>query len=152
MDGVRSGRQYRRSARRRRGPNAALSIRQPWASLIINHGKDIENRGWSTRVRAESRARRQRLLADRNYRMAHREHDARASSRRRTGVDPTRRVHRHRRLSTALTDSDTPPVHGPFGFVLRDPQPIDFVPWRGQLGFFDVPWPLPAREKSDADR
>ena len=29
----------------------ALSIRQPWASLILNAGKDIENRCWPTKVR-----------------------------------------------------------------------------------------------------
>ena len=28
-----------------------ISIRQPWASLIIHHGKDIENRDWGTNVR-----------------------------------------------------------------------------------------------------
>lgn len=29
----------------------ALSIRQPWAWLILNGWKDIENRDWTTRVR-----------------------------------------------------------------------------------------------------
>jgi hypothetical protein len=29
----------------------ALSIRQPWAWLILNAGKDIENRDWLTRFR-----------------------------------------------------------------------------------------------------
>lgn len=29
----------------------ALSIRQPWASLILKAGKDIENRCWQTKVR-----------------------------------------------------------------------------------------------------
>jgi hypothetical protein len=29
----------------------ALSIRQPWASLILFAGKDIENRNWSTATR-----------------------------------------------------------------------------------------------------
>ena len=29
----------------------ALSIRQPWAWLILNAGKDIENRSWYTSVR-----------------------------------------------------------------------------------------------------
>ena len=28
-----------------------LSIRQPWAWLILNAGKDIENREWPTRFR-----------------------------------------------------------------------------------------------------
>jgi hypothetical protein len=28
-----------------------LSVRQPWASLIVNGVKDVENRTWSTRFR-----------------------------------------------------------------------------------------------------
>jgi len=32
-------------------PVYALSIRQPWAWLIVNGWKDIENREWSTRFR-----------------------------------------------------------------------------------------------------
>lgn len=31
----------------------ALSIRQPWAWLILHGGKDIENRGWYTSFRGE---------------------------------------------------------------------------------------------------
>ncbi|WP_229215634.1 ASCH domain-containing protein [Duganella sp. CY15W] len=31
----------------------ALSIRQPWAWLIVNGYKDIENRSWSTNVRGK---------------------------------------------------------------------------------------------------
>lgn len=31
----------------------ALSIRQPWAWLILHAGKDIENRVWQTRFRGE---------------------------------------------------------------------------------------------------
>ncbi len=29
----------------------ALSVRQPWAWLIVNGCKDIENRDWSTKLR-----------------------------------------------------------------------------------------------------
>ena len=29
----------------------AISIRQPWASLILKCGKDIENRSWPTKFR-----------------------------------------------------------------------------------------------------
>jgi len=132
----------------------ALSIRQPWASLIINHGKDIENRGWSTRVRGRilvhaakgcSRTELQDGLHTASMTLGHRV-VAELESIQRGGFIGTVEI------VDCVTDSDTPWFYGPFGFVLRDPQPIDFVPWRGQLGFFDVPWPLPAREKSDADR
>ena len=50
--------------------------------------------------------------------------------------------------------SDSPWFFGRFGFVLRDPKPLPFVPWKGQLGFFDVPASaLPSNaEFSGADR
>src|SRR2546430_4549867 len=32
-------------------PDLALSIRQPWAHLIINACKDVENRDWPTKIR-----------------------------------------------------------------------------------------------------
>ena len=38
-----------------------------------------------------------------------------------------------------VSASASPWFVGEFGFVLRDPQPLPFTPWKGQLGFFDVP-------------
>ena len=32
-------------------PSLVISVRQPWAWLIMNAGKDIENRTWRTDVR-----------------------------------------------------------------------------------------------------
>lgn len=29
----------------------ALTVKQPWASLIVHGGKDVENRSWTTRYR-----------------------------------------------------------------------------------------------------
>lgn len=35
--------------------------------------------------------------------------------------------------------SDSPWYFGDYGFVLRNATPLPFVPWSGQLKFFDVP-------------
>jgi hypothetical protein len=35
--------------------------------------------------------------------------------------------------------SASPWFFGGFGFVLRDPKPLPFIPWKGQLGFFEIP-------------
>jgi hypothetical protein len=43
-------------------------------------------------------------------------------------------------------ETDSPWFQGAYGFVLRDPKAFsaeDFVPYKGQLGFFDVPGVLP---------
>lgn len=132
----------------------ALSIRQPWASLIIKAGKDIENRDWPTRVRG-------RILVHAAKGMTHDEYEdailfavgAIRRDPRNAGATKTRTL---RELGFAREDlerggfvgtveivdcvqaSESPWFMGRYGFVLRDPQPMEFVPWKGQLGFFEV--------------
>lgn len=133
----------------------ALSIRQPWASLILKAGKCIENRNWPTKVRG-------RVLVHAAKGMTRDEHeDAIAFAVEAIKTDPrnaeaTRRT-TLRDLGFAFEDlprggiigsveivdcvraSESPWFVGEFGFVLRDPKPMPFTPWRGRLGFFDVP-------------
>ena len=133
----------------------ALSIRQPWASLILKAGKNIENREWPTKYRG-------RILVHAAKGMTRAEHEdaiafaveaIRADPR---NADATKKV-TLRELGFAFDDlprggivgsveivdcvrtSDSPWFVGSYGFVLRDPQPLPFTPWIGQLGFFDVP-------------
>lgn len=133
----------------------ALSIRQPWASLILKAGKDIENRDWPTKYRG-------RILIHAAKGMTRAEHEdaidfavqaIRADQR---NKNATRRVTLRElgfdfdalprggivgsvEITACVTDSASPWFVGRYGFMLRDPQPLPFVPWRGQLGFFDVP-------------
>jgi len=119
----------------------ALSIRQPWAWLILHAGKDIENRDWATNVRG-------RILL----------HAAKGMTRDQyqNGQDTLRDIEPFRLLppfeslarggivgSVELADcvraSRSPWFFGDYGFVLRDPERLPFIPWRGELGFFDVP-------------
>lgn len=120
----------------------ALSIRQPWAWHILNSGKDIENRDWPTRFRG-------RVLIHASKGMTRAEYE--------DGQDPLwahkgpvielppiERLERGGIVgSVGIVDcvavSDSRWFFGRFGFVLRDPKPMPFVPWKGQLGFFDVP-------------
>lgn len=133
----------------------ALSIRQPWASLILKAGKDIENRCWPTNVRG-------RILIHAAKGMTRDEHDdALAFGIAAIRADPKNagatKVVTLRDLGFAfdelerggivgsveivdcVRDSKSPWFMGEFGFVLRDPQPMPFVPWKGRLGFFEVP-------------
>lgn len=125
----------------------ALSIRQPWASLIIHHGKDVENRDWPTRVRGRIlvHAAKGCTIAE----LADGLETARAITRKRI-MGELSSFDRGGLIGTVeivdcVTESDSPWFVGKFGFVLRDPRPMKFVPWRGQLGFFEAPWPLPGR-------
>ena len=133
----------------------ALSVRQPWASLILKAGKDIENRCWPTKVRG-------RILIHAAKGMTRAEHeDAIFFAVEAIKADPRNAVTNKRttlrelgfafedlerggfvgsvEIMGCVTTSDSPWFVGDFGFVLRDPQPLPFVPWKGQLGFFDVP-------------
>ena len=38
-----------------------------------------------------------------------------------------------------VSKSDSGWFVGDFGFMLRNPMPFPFTPWKGQLGFFAVP-------------
>jgi hypothetical protein len=133
----------------------ALSIRQPWASLIIKAGKDIENRGWPMKFRG-------RILVHAAKGMTRGEHeDAIAFAVEAIRADPRNAGAQKKTTLRSLgfefealqrggfigtvevvdcvRHSPSPWFVGEFGFVLRDPRPMPFVPYRGQLGFFEVP-------------
>lgn len=114
-----------------------LSIRQPWAWLVVNGHKPVENRDWSTDFRGQ-------VLVH-----AGKTFEAEAID----GI-----LDWFPRLATVLPQQyelggivgvatitgcvrelDTPWFTGPYGFTLADARPLPFRPWRGQLGFFDVP-------------
>lgn len=123
----------------------ALSIRQPWAWLIIHGGKDIENRDWSTKFRG-------RVLVHASKGMTREEwsdawnfaHGSGASPK---AIDAGLTFENVQRggivgsvdIVDCVTESESRWFMGRFGFVLRNPRPMPFVPWKGRLGFFDVP-------------
>ena len=43
------------------------------------------------------------------------------------------------RVVDAVREHQSPWFFGPLGLVLADARPIAFVPFKGMLGFFDVP-------------
>jgi hypothetical protein len=121
-----------------------LSIRQPWAWLILHAGKDIENRKWSTRVRG-------RILIHAAKGMTRQEYEdgemmARDASIRRPFVDgfeiPKAEALERGGIvgSVEIVDCvqqcESPWFVGRYGFVLRNPEPLPFRPMRGALGFF----------------
>lgn len=120
----------------------ALSVRQPWAWLIIHAGKDIENRSWKSFYRGPLiiHASRTMGLADYNAAMRFLADDCFAhitlpspGQLERGGI--IGRVN----MIECLEDDDSPWFCGPFGFVLRNPEPFPFIPVKGALSFFDIP-------------
>lgn len=122
----------------------ALSIRQPWAWLIVHGHKDIENRNWPTRFRGP-------LLVHAGRTMTRRYHSAVIANLVRRGLCPPELptwdnlplggLVGWTHLADCVTDHPSPwkDAVSRHGFVLRDSRPIAFVPCKGQLGIFHVP-------------
>ena len=122
----------------------ALSIRQPWAWLIIHGGKDIENRSWHTKYRG-------RFLVHASQGMTCGEYDEALDLVHDIGsMELYQRFPSFNALqrggiigSVELVDSlDTsysPWYMGQKAFLLRDPKPLPFTPFKGPLSFFEVP-------------
>lgn len=118
----------------------ALSIQQPWANAIIygtNVGfKDIENRTWNTSFRGKFYVHVGQKIDKESIR----------------GFDNLAIYLNNPDLKTGgiigivELEHVFPPndginnnlwkIHGQYGFLLRNPQPIEFIPCKGQLGFF----------------
>lgn len=119
----------------------ALSIRQPWCWHILHNGKDVENRDWYTKVRG-------RILIHAAKGCTREEFEAASPLFLRSGPIlrtpelgslPRGGIVGSVEIVDCIRPSASPWYMGGFAFVLRDPQPLPFRPYKGQLGFFDVP-------------
>ena len=122
-----------------------LSIRQPWAWMILRGGKDIENRNWPTRVRGRvlihaSKAMTRGEWGD-AWMFAHGSSALQMADAAGLAFDNIQRggIVGSVEIADCVDGSDSRWFVGRYGFVLRDPRPIPFVPYRGALGFFNVP-------------
>lgn len=122
----------------------ALSIRQPWAWLIVHGGKDIENRSWHTKFRGRFLVHAAKGMTSEEY-CDGLEFAIRAGDIRLLRDFPTSQEMQRGGIvgSVELVDSidtsESPWYMGEKAFVLRDPKPLPFTPLKGQLNFFDVP-------------
>ena len=123
----------------------ALSIRQPWAWLILNAGKDIENRDWRTHVRGRVLIHAAKGMTIDEWGDAWGFAEGSGASTKAIAAGVTsKNIERGGIIGSVeivdcVTESNSRWFMGRYGFVLRDPKPLPFIPWKGQLGFFDVP-------------
>lgn len=123
-------------------PEVALSVRQPWAWAIIHAGKDIENRTW--KAVNHGLRRRGRIAIHAAKGMTRKEYeDALDFMRDVIGICPPPPALLQRGGIIGSVDVvDVVKEHksrwffGPRGLVLRDPQPCEFTPAVGELGYF----------------
>lgn len=130
----------------------ALSIRQPWAWLILHGGKDVENRVWNTNVRGEflihaakgmtrDEYEAGQCLAEevQGYQFAH---DMPSPEQLERGgiVGVAELV----AVASPLTEAQLERgerqyvwhIPEQYGFILRNARPLPFLPCKGALGFW----------------
>ena len=115
----------------------ALSIRQPWAWLIANGHKDIENRSWSTKYRgpllvhASAKKPSATFLSD---------------IERRYGVELPKTFDLGGivglvNVMECVAESRSVWMQGPVGWKLSNARTLPFLPVRGKLGLFRLEQP-----------
>ncbi len=113
----------------------ALSIRQPWAWLIVSGHKDVENRSWPTSFRGTFLVHAARRFDAEGYERVKAAMDVampEPDAFERGGIVGAAD------LVACVEQHDSPWFSGPYGFVLTKARPLPFAPMPGKLGFFEV--------------
>lgn len=125
----------------------AISVRQPWAWLIVNGFKDIENRTWTTRFRGPVLIHASKGMTNEEYEDV----EAWLGNGDQDDVGaleitlPDRKIIERggivgiANITGCVSESMSPWFFGPYGFVMREQRVLPFTPMRGALGFFDCP-------------
>jgi len=103
-------------------PDKALSIRQPWCHHILVNGKPVENRSRRTHYRGFVLIHASMKVEDKDYCEQHNL---------KTGG-----IVGMVEIVDCVEQMDTPWWIGPYGWVLRNPIPLEFIPCKGKLSFF----------------
>ena len=112
----------------------ALSIQQPWAWAILHAGKDVENRMWKTGYRGTILIHTGKLYDKIGHSYIE---DV-------LGIQipdnlPVGGIYGKVDIIDCVTHSTSRWFNGLYGFVLANPKPFPFTPYKGSLGLFDVP-------------
>ncbi len=117
----------------------ALSIQQPWAWAIIWAGKDIENRSWHTNYRGSFFIHAGKKFDNKGWAWL-KEQEGKLFK---AAVPDQDAYHQGgivgiSYLIQCVNYDNSPWFYGPQGFKLSSTISIDFIPYKGNLGFFNV--------------
>jgi ASCH domain len=116
----------------------ALTIRQPWASLMVAGEKDVENRGWTTRYRGA-------LAIHAGQRLDEDLKPWQRSIVQRIDDLPRGAIIGIVDLVDVVRDSRSQWAEpGSYHWLLTNPRPIEPVPMRGRLGLWTPDVEIPA--------
>ncbi len=112
----------------------ALSVRQPYAWAIIHGGKDVENRTWHSDFRGPVL-----IHAGLHWHAVSPEELSRQMGISVPTELPLGGIVGMVEIVDCVRDHPSPWFEGPYGFLLRNAQPLPFTPCLGHLGFYDAP-------------
>jgi hypothetical protein len=113
--------------------------------MIIYGGKNVENRDWPTTVRGRILIHAAKTMTPTEWTHAWDLAQGAGAGLKGMEAGVTREnIQRGGIIGSVeiydcVTTSCSEWFIGSYGFLLRKPRPLPFTPWRGQLGFFDVP-------------
>jgi len=118
----------------------ALSVKQPFAYLIVHGYMAVENRAWRTSYRGRLLIHASKTFASFDdsqfYRFGF---DKEFIDMLRSTDIPRGALVGEADLVDCVTDSDSPWFMGPYGFELANPLAYEIpIPCKGELGIFDV--------------
>ena len=110
----------------------AISIRQPWAALIVCGIKDIENRSWPTKYRGKLLIHASKKSDKGGWSLA-KKFNVPLSLLNCRGT-----IIGEVEIIDCVKDSKSDWFEGPYGFVLKNAQVLPFRPCNGMLGIFNI--------------
>ena len=114
----------------------ALSVRQPWAWLIVNGHKDVENRTRRYHFTGRLLIHASKVMTPDDYATAHSIAELQGVT-----LPPPDQLWRggivgEVTVTGTVTHSTSPWFFGPYGMALKDAKPLPVEPCKGALGFF----------------
>ncbi len=118
----------------------AISIRQPWAWLVVNGQKDIENRTWATKYRGKV------LVHAGGHRVTKTEYEEFLERCRAARIKHFPAIDEFKRggivgsveIVDCVQKSRSRWFFGPYGFVLKNARQVQFKPKMGKLNIWEV--------------
>ena len=122
-----------------RSSQFVISVRQPWAWLIVNGFKDVENRTWLTNYRGKIFIHAAQKFDKAGYEWVVEHFNIQLPA-------PTKfergGIVGEAELVDCVTVHESPWFSGPKGFVLSEAHPIPFKELTGRLGIFQTQIPV----------
>lgn len=120
-----------------------ITLHQPWASLVAEGYKDIENRSWRSHFRGPVL-----IHAGKGVDQWGPEEVARFGMELPWKLSelPSRGIIGVAYVTDCVEESSSPWFSGPYGFVLTHARPVEFYRCKGALSFWDCDYPYAKKE------